>query len=252
MTLELIDPGQLALTGAKMLVYGDVGQGKTSFAATAPNCLFVSVEAGEAALRHPPHPLDPRTKIVRIETFDQMRQLYYMVRTNQNGFGEFDSIVIDSLSDLQDKCLFEVMARAEAKDPKRPKGRPQRDDWQEVAYTLRRMCMRFRDLPKHVIMTALYRQDTPQTGFAVARAVRASLSPAVYKAISAYVDILAYLIAIPERNQEGQPTGRFIRRLVLQDPTMQVHTKVRYPLPSFIDNPTFEKLANAINNGNGA
>jgi len=249
---QLIDPVDLQPNAVKMLVYGDVGQGKTTFASTAPNCLFISVEAGDIALASNPHAMDPRTRIYRVNSIEMLRETFVWIKTNQYGFGDFDTIVIDSLTDVQDKVLFMVMSREEAKDPRRKKGRPQQQDWQEVTNTLRRMVMNFRDLPKHVIFTALYRNDkSPNTpgGYATSRVVRAELSPAVYKAVSAYMDFVGFLQAYPVLGADGQPTGEMMRYLLFQDPSMVYATKVRIALPPYLENPTFNSFYAAMMEG---
>ncbi len=247
-SLALIDPTALELDRVKLLLYGDVGAGKTSFAATAPNCLIISVEGGEAALWRPPMALYPGTRIVRVQEFADMRTIYQNLRTRAPGYEHFESVDLDSGSDLQDLCLYEVMARAEAINPKRPKGRPQRDDWQEVTNTLRRMIRRYRDLPMHLIITALYRNDRSleQPGGASSRAVRGEFSPAVWRAISAYVDIIGYMVDAPQKSADGKLMGQSVHQMWLSDPTFTFSTKTRYRLPTHLDSPSFADLLSAI------
>lgn len=246
----LVAPHELDLNRLNMLVFGDFGQGKTTFAGTFPNCLFLSVEGGDIALREMPttHQIDPRTRIHRIRTMDDMRQAYAWIASG--AWGGFDSIVIDSLSDLQDKALYEVMARRESRNPNSPKGQPQQRDWQEVTITLRRMAMLFRDLPKNVVFTTLYRNDkNPQTvgGYAGSRPIRAELSPSVYKAVAAYVDIVGFLQQYPVIGPNGQPTGVTQRYMIFDDPTQTYAVKKRFvSLPSYIINPTYQSLIQAI------
>lgn len=246
---ELIDPSSLGLDRIKQLVYGDFGEGKSTYGATAPFCLFLSAESGEAALRKPWSPIDPRSRIYRVQVWDQMREVYQRIRTNWNGWNAFESIVVDSLSDLQEKCLFETMAEAEAKDPKRPKGVPQRNDYQIVTNKMKRMAVRFRDLDKNVIFIAQYRNDRAmeQAGGTTSRSVRADLTPAVYKGVAGYVDILSQIKSFPQIDaRTGQPTGKMDRVMIFQDTSMQVAVKTRYRLPPYIINPTFQKLVDAI------
>lgn len=249
---QLIDPSNLSADAIKMMVYGDVGQGKTTFAATAPNCLFISVEAGEIALAANPHEMDPRTRIVRATSLQDLRNYYWYIKNNMHGFGEFDSVVIDSLTDVQDKVLFEILSREEAKNTRRRRGAPEQRDWMEVTNTIRRMVMNFRDLPKHVIFTALYRNDKSPTGpggYATSKIVRPEMSPAIYKAVSAYVDFLGYLQAYPEVDENRNPTGNMTRYLVFEDSTLTFSTKYRVRLPAAIPNPTFGMVQQAIREG---
>lgn len=245
----LIAPADLTPDRVKMLVYADVGQGKTAFAATCPNALYVSVEGGEATLMQPPHAIDPRTRIFRATQWEDMRTVYVNLRDRT---WPFESVIIDTITDLQDKALFEVMAREEAKDSKRPKGRPQRNDYQEVANMMRRMMMRYRDLPLHVIFVAHYQDDragNPNPGTVSSRAIRAAVMPNVYKALSAYVDIMGFMVKVPETTPDGRPTGKINYTMVFEDPTRTFQAKTRFRLPQFIQNPTFPDLLALIRQG---
>lgn len=241
----LIDPADLRPDQVKMLLYGDMGQGKTTLAATAPHCLMLSVEGGEQSLSNPAHPLDPRSRIHRVYSMDDLRAALWWIQTNQYGFGEFESVVIDSLTDVQERCLSEIMIREEAKNPSRKKGRPQQQDWQETTYVMRRMASAYRDLPKHVIFVALYRKDGQMDGMggSSSRPVRAQLSPSVYQGVAGYVDITAYMTTAPLRDAAGQPTGKAAYYLILEDPNNQISVKKRWrQLPPWIQDPTFSKL----------
>lgn len=243
---DLIAPSDLPLNRINQLVYGDFGCGKTTYAATAPNCLLVESERGEASLRTPFHPLDPRSRIKYVNSWDDMRDIYQRLRGGD--YQGFESVMIDSLSDLQEKCLFEVMAAEEVKNPKRPKGVPQRNDYQIVTNTMRRMMIRFRDLDKNVIFVAQYRNDKANDfggGGSASRPIRAELTPAVYKGIAGYVDILSYMTTYPEV-YDGRPTGRMQYALITADPSMQYSVKSRYRLPPYIIDPTFQKVVEAI------
>lgn len=248
----LINPATMVADRIKMLVYGDIGQGKTTFGFTAPNCLMISVEGGETALIRSALAYDPRSRILRVRTMDELRRAYHMIATNADGLGEFDSYFIDSLTDIQDKALFEEIT-ANPKRKRTAPGSPSQEDWQSVTLTMRQMVMRFRDLPKHVIFSALYRNDkNPQTpgGYAGARSIRAELSPAVYKAVSAYMDIVAYITKQQEVNpQTNQPTGRVRRLMVFDDPSMTYSSKSRFSLPPYLEDPTFMKILELIHGG---
>lgn len=257
MNFQLIDPAQLQPDRTKLLVYGDIGTGKTAFAATSPNCLFISVESGDITLAAPPNPLDPRTRIVRAHSMADLRQLIYFIISDhvdpESGlsYGSFESVVIDSLTDVQELCLFEILQREEAKKPDRRKGSPQQQDWQEVTTTMRRFARTMRNLDKHVIFTATYRNDSrpdqPAGGSVGAKPVRAELSPSVWKAVSAYVDYIGYMTAYRNTDAQGRPAEGVSRALVMES---TIHAgKSRTPLPDYFVNPTFGAFLEAINAG---
>lgn len=83
----------------KMLLYGLSGMGKTTMAATFPRPLFLDLEGGMLSVRkfRPlRYPHDPSESI---SSYPQVVDFYNLVRAEKNP--QFDTIVIDSLNELQ-------------------------------------------------------------------------------------------------------------------------------------------------------
>jgi len=116
-----------------MLVYGPAGSGKTRLAATLNKPLIISAEAGLLSLREYDLP------VYEVKGMADMNGAYEEALK-----GDYEWIVIDSLSELSENCLTE--AKASNNDG--------RQAYQEMADKMISMIRDFRDMPKNVYMTA--------------------------------------------------------------------------------------------------
>lgn len=85
----------------KALLYGVSGTGKTTMAATFPRPVFLDLEGGMLSVReHKPlrYPADPNKDI---KTYPEVVQFYQLVAGYTPETAPFETIVIDSLNELQ-------------------------------------------------------------------------------------------------------------------------------------------------------
>lgn len=85
-------------THVKLLVYGASGVGKTRLCATAPNPIIISSEDRLMSLKK--HNLP----VIKIEENDDFKKAYELITTNPK-FNRFDTICVDSISDIAEKIL---------------------------------------------------------------------------------------------------------------------------------------------------
>jgi len=86
--------------GIKLVLYGASGSGKTMMGATAPNPIYISAEKGLLSLA------DQDIPYIEVKTLDSFKAAYkYCVKS------EYDTIVIDSLSEITTTVLDEWRAR---------------------------------------------------------------------------------------------------------------------------------------------
>ncbi len=145
---------QSATGGVKMLIYGPAGYGKTMLAATMPTPLILSTEKGLLSLNHAnqmkvfgSHQNIP---VIEIKNAQDLTDAYQMVATS-NDCKHFESIVLDSISDIAEVVL--ANAKRQVKDPRQAYG--------ELAEKMTTLIRCFRDLPeKHVYFSA--KQDRVQ------------------------------------------------------------------------------------------
>ena len=129
-----------------IMVYGKPNVGKTTFAATAPDALFLAVENGLKSVADMPDlPVWP------IETFQDLTEAYQYLRFEKHNFR---SVVIDSLSEvfygpMTDHVLHETK-RGANDDPELLSQR----DYGRIGMLVRDMIRAYRDLPLNTIVTA--------------------------------------------------------------------------------------------------
>jgi energy-coupling factor transporter ATP-binding protein EcfA2 len=139
--------------GCKILVYGPSGSGKTVLAATMPNSVLLSAEAGALALNksnlekifgvgNPQITYDVPMVIIR--NVDDLTDAYRWASTSSEA-RNFEGISLDSISEIAEVVLNN--AKRQVKDPRQAYG--------ELIEKMETLIRLFRDLPgKHVYMAA--------------------------------------------------------------------------------------------------
>lgn len=138
LTLDDLDLGGQV----KIAVYGRAGTGKTRLVGTLPGRVrLISAESGLLSLNALPREVKRRISVVQITTFDQAAAEYARLKTAHT---DYDWIAIDSISELADLFLREMLATA--KDPRQAYG--------EMSRRVGDLFRNLRDLPCNVYMAA--------------------------------------------------------------------------------------------------
>ena len=126
---RIASPSDLVqMQGAKILVFGASGAGKTTLCATAPGkTLIISMEAGLLSIKD-------KDNVTAIEVKE----------ASESGKLDYDTVCLDSVTEMSEILLASEKARS--KDPRRAYG--------EVIEVMTRTMRRFRDLKIHVIFVA--------------------------------------------------------------------------------------------------
>lgn len=149
MDIELSGPKQWP-EYLRVLVGGDPGTGKTTFATTFPNPFFVMCNGGEATLsRHHGIPF------LRAESEQDLFWVKEQITSGDVLFPEYEikTLVIDSLDDLQRKLLLSRLlseGRAETKI----------EDWGWLAKRLNAIFETLANLPVHLVVTSKLNNET--------------------------------------------------------------------------------------------
>lgn len=131
----------------KILVYGRNKQGKTRFAATAPNVLIVDInEKGTRSVRN-----YPGAKVFHVRAWEDLTHVYWFLR---EGNHNFESVVIDTITNMQHLCMKHVLGEAEDRDPNREPNMPDRRAWGKLSELMKPLLYNFRNLPMHVVFVA--------------------------------------------------------------------------------------------------
>ena len=131
----------------KMLAYGQAGSGKTSLIPTLPTAVILSAEGGLLSIAHKEIPF------LEISDMDALRGAYKWLAESDEA-KQFASVAIDSISEIAEVCLGKE--KAIAKDPRAAYG--------EMQTTMAEIIRSFRDLPKHILMTAKLEKAQDETG----------------------------------------------------------------------------------------
>lgn len=230
---------------SNILIYGDAGVGKTTFAATAPRpILWLEAEGGTHSIA------DKKSiDIAKVATLKDYREgLRYLQSPSGK---QYKTVVIDSISEAQAGILGEIMHEVAANDPGRDEFAPLFSEWGKVTNVMRAILRAYRDLEINVIFTALTREDKDDLTGRVKVGPR--LTPAVSDDAQAFMDAVIYLAAttpkkgeVGSKGVEADEEGITIVRNALLKPTGKYSAKVRSPrgadVPDFLTNPTFDDV----------
>jgi len=228
---------------ANILVYGGMGVGKTSFAATAPRgILWLEAEGGTNSIEDPSN-----IDIVRMSGLESYREALRFLQANPT---KYKTVVIDSISEVQAAVMSEIMRGVVAKDDegKRNEFAPQLGEWGHLTGVMRAIIRSYRDLPVNVVLTALTREDTDErTGMV---RVKPGLTPALADDISNFMDAVIYM-GTSAGDGEVDGESDVIYNALLK-PTGKYAAKVRNPkgktvaVPKTITDPTFADIASLM------
>jgi phage nucleotide-binding protein len=221
-----------------MLIYGESGVGKTLLAGSSDavpsmrRVLIIDVEGGTLTLRDK----YPNVEAVRVKNWQEMQNVYDALYLGTHGF---NTIVIDSLTEVQKLSMDSVMRRLVAEHEERDADVPGLREWNINLEQTRKFVRAFRDLPTNTIFTALAQSDKNTRTGAIKR--KPSLSGKVKDEVAGFLDIVVYLY-IKEIDQENV-------RMLLCGQTEDTVAKDRSnALPMTIQNPTMDSVWQCLSN----
>lgn len=147
MAIKLKNTALLAASGVKLLVYGQAGAGKTSLIPTLPAPIVLSAEGGLLSIQ------DSHLPFIEITCMDDLREAYVWLKASDEA-KDFQSVALDSISEVA-----EVVLAAELR-----KNKDGRAAYGEMNTTMSELIRSFRDLPKHVYMSAKVEKAQDEMG----------------------------------------------------------------------------------------
>lgn len=147
MAISLKRTGDIALSRNKSLVYGAAGAGKTSLIKTVENPIVLSAEAGLLSIQ------DADVPYVEITDMETLREAYLWLSKSDEA-KQYATVCIDSISEVAEVVLNKE--KKLTKDPRQAYGAMQ----EQMSDLIRA----FRDLPKHVYMSAKLEKSQDEMG----------------------------------------------------------------------------------------
>ncbi len=139
---------------AKAIIYADPGVGKTWMCCTAPRALLLLTEP---EISVPTIKAYERKFGVDIDTWDidSLEELSEAFSYLVEGNHDYETVCIDSLTDIYRRIMRSAIDYAVSKRPSRDPDVPEQGDWFKVSEKIRTTVRLFRDLPMHVVFTTL-------------------------------------------------------------------------------------------------
>lgn len=200
-----------------VLIYGDAGTGKTHLAGSADavpqmrKVLHLDCESGANTLRA----AWPNVEVLEINTWKELMSVYDALFA---GGHDYNTVIVDSLTEVNDYCIDAVAAEARAKKPDTFDDVLEIRDWGKVASRMLRMIRQFRDLPINTIFVGHMKEDRDQRSGRLLK--QPLLSGQLAKKLPAIPDIVLY-----QYMQEVPDLGQ--RRLLLTQKTDTCVAKAR-------------------------
>lgn len=209
-----------------MVVYGEGGVGKTTFAATAPNPIIADCENGSKyfGLR------GIESDVAIIENWGDMEEFMEISITDK-----YDTIIIDPIGELMEKLISYMINKADSKLVQKD-GNPTMAGWGWLKKTMRNFLKVMRDSGKNIIIVA-HVQEKDDEGRMVKRPMVATK---LASELVNLVDVVGYMTTLS--NEEGDT-----KRVIMVDPSSDkfVAKDRTGQLGKFIE-PDFTKIVDGI------
>lgn len=232
-TLDIVHPAE-AVPYLNLLIYGNPGVGKTTLLGTAQDhpmttpVLIIDVEAGVTTLRR-------RTDIdvITARSVKDIEKIYKELYDNP---GYYKTVGIDSLTELQQLDMRDIMREVVNKRPDLDPDVPSQREWGKSGQHVRKIVRAFRDLPCHTIMTALVSEQRDNENVLM---MQPSVPGKLRQEVPGFLDIVGYMFTVTQDQQ-------LIRKLQVVG-TRRVTAKDRTDaLGDLVENPTVPMLWDLI------
>ena len=212
---------------AKLLIWGNSGAGKTWLASGSPKPLIVLTEKnGMVSVANSNQNAD----YVFIENIDQLREFIDLAKSGQ--LSKYQTIVFDSLTELQ-KIIRDGILEGRSSDQMKIQ------DWGKLANRTIGFVRSIRDLPFHIVCTALRSDSINEDGAVI------SVGPA-FEGRKTGNEIMQYFSAVAALSSKITDKGT-VRSLHFSGP-QRMMVKPCHPIDGAIEDPDLTVIINSIVN----
>ena len=142
-----------------LLIYADSGVGKTVFAGSDDDVLFIAPEDnGTVSAKR----FGSTAQKWKIHNWNDIQAAYKWLSSLETI--PVNWVVLDSLTEMQDMCMRHILNEALEINPGRDPDVPQLQDWQPYFEKFKRLVKAFNDLQVNVLYTALQQDEENEDG----------------------------------------------------------------------------------------
>ena len=142
-----------------LLIYADSGVGKTVFAGSDEDVLFIAPEDnGTLSAKR----MGSSAQKWKVTSWNDISDAYKWLSSLEEI--PFNWVVLDSLTEMQDMCMRQILNEGMEMNPGRDPDVPQLQDWQPYFERFKRMVKSFNDLPVNMLYTALQQDEENEDG----------------------------------------------------------------------------------------
>jgi len=206
-----------------MLVYGNGGVGKTTFASTAPKPLLLDCENGSKYFGLRGIKLD----VAHILSWSDMQGVFDIAKS-----GEYDTLIIDPIGELMEKLKNFMIAKGDRKNVQSD-GSPSMAGWGWLKDTMRSTLKIIRDSGVNLLIVA-HVDEKEVEGTLVKRP---KIMTKISEELIAFVDVVGYMTTV---TVEGE-----VKRIIRVQPSETYEAKDRTEQLGAIIPPNFKDIIDA-------
>ena len=223
--------GLFNLDQVRFLVYGESGSGKTVFASTWPDTVFLDIDKGMSSITRKVNRIPINSAMKQTAWESLVRAVNYLERTDLH---DFKTVVVDSLNEMQVIAMDHVIEKFP--EVRRPyKNLASQSDYGKMLDDFDKEVRRLRGLPMHVVFICQVAPQQYETDVIQPQLVGKHSS----RNVARMVDVIGYLY----KQEGGEGTGdRKKNRVMVFDAVNHVTKDRSDLLPNTIINPTFGEL----------
>lgn len=223
------------------LLYGHSGAGKTVIAGKLPGkVLILANEQGTISAKRQ----GSKAKVWLIRRWEDLVQAYEWLANNDH---PFDWVVIDTVTEMQYKCIRWIMRLVVAANPQRDEHIPAQGDHFKWQLAMKQMITDFNELPVNVLWTAQEMVREDPEGEDIILPLIEGKDYQISAWACAQMDVVSHLaLKKVKKRVAGKVEATFVRRLTCNE-SPPIFAKDRYNvLGRVVDNPDIVELVQRI------
>jgi hypothetical protein len=182
-----------------------------------------------------------------VEFWTELNDVYWFLASGNHNY---KSVAVDGVTSMQNLCMKFVLGDEASRDASRDPDMPSRQVWGKVGELMKTQVTNFRNLPMHVIFTALQRVRTSGEDMDDDEIfISPACSPSISGHLEAAVGIIGYLTTreVVVKVKGSEKKRKVYRRRMIVAPSDRYLTKDRSNmLGEFVEGPDISAMIDLI------